>query len=73
MFIDEGVEKNGRVMFRCGGDTVGDPRLDVGGEFPITAISGDSGPPIFPLEIDEHDKLGANDTNRERSVDRGVL
>jgi len=29
----------------------------VGGEFPITAISGDSGPPIFPLEIDEHDQL----------------
>jgi hypothetical protein len=34
----------------------------VGGEFSITAISGDSGPPIFPLEIDEHDQLGAKDT-----------
>jgi hypothetical protein len=43
----------------------------VGGEFPITAISGDSGPPIFPLEIDEHDQLGAKDTKRERS--RSVL
>jgi hypothetical protein len=32
------------------------------------AISGDSGPPIFPLEIDEHDQLGAKDTKRERSV-----
>jgi len=32
----------------------------VGGEFPITAISGDSGPPIFPLQIDERDQLGAN-------------
>jgi hypothetical protein len=28
----------------------------------------DSGPPIFPLEIDEHDQLGAKDTKRERSV-----
>ena len=40
----------------------------MGGEFPITAISGDSGPPIFPLEIDEHDQLGAKGTTRERSV-----
>jgi len=40
----------------------------VGGEFPIAAISGDSGPPIFPLEIDEHDQLGGKDTERERSV-----
>jgi len=30
--------------------------------------SGDSGPPIFPLEIDEHDQLAAKDTKRERSV-----
>ena len=40
----------------------------MGGEFPITAISGDSGPRIFPLEIDEHDQLGAKDTKRGRSV-----
>ena len=40
----------------------------MGDEFPITAISGDSGLPIFPLEIDEHDQLGAKDTKRERSV-----
>jgi hypothetical protein len=45
----------------------------VGGEFPITAISGHSGPPIFPLEIDEHDRLGAKDTKRERSGNRGGL
>jgi hypothetical protein len=25
-------------------------------------------PPIFPLEIDEHDQPGAKDTKRERSV-----
>jgi hypothetical protein len=43
-------------------------REPVGGEFPIAAISGDSGPPIFPLEIDEHDQLGGKDTERERSV-----
>ena len=43
-------------------------REPVGGEFPITPISGDSGPLIFPLEIDEHDQLGAKDTKRERSV-----
>ena len=40
----------------------------VGGEFPIAAVSGRSGPPIFPLEIDEQDQLGAKDTKRERSV-----
>jgi hypothetical protein len=40
----------------------------VGGEFPVTAISGDSGRPIFRLEIDEHDQLGAKDTKRERGV-----
>ena len=40
----------------------------MGGEFPITAISGDSGRPIFRLEIDEHDQLGAKDTKREGSV-----
>jgi hypothetical protein len=44
----------------------------VGGEFPITVISGDSGPPIFPLEIDEHDQLGAKDTKRERSVTKAL-
>jgi hypothetical protein len=42
----------------------------VGGEFPITAISGDSGAPIFPLEIDEHDQLGAKDYEVSN---RGVL
>ena len=45
----------------------------VGGEFPITEISGDSGPPISSLDIDEHDQLGAKDTERERSVTEPIV
>jgi hypothetical protein len=37
----------------------------VGGEFPTTPIADDSGPPL-PLEIDEHDQLGAKH-HREQS------